>query len=158
MVDKLLMAARKAAAGYRIHRKPTAGEAAPDCILESERELFEQMNDELAADDRLPDELIECDAEAFAELAGAVGDYFAVGRSPSTCKWCQAPLVWVVTAANKKRMPLDACPIEGLDADGVHHRIHLAHHATCPAIAKRRAAKKAAANNGSEDGKSKAAN
>lgn len=109
MIDKLIRAARRCAANYTVHAIP--GDLVGDACR------------------TVP--AIETDTEAFAELVEATREYFHTGRSPSRCRWCKAPILWATTPAGKKA-PLDACPIEGLDANGVHHRIYLSHFATCP--------------------------
>lgn len=135
MIYKLLMAARRVGADYTIHGIPG-------------RLVGDPCKTVLA---------VETDTEAFAELAGAAADYFAGGRSPSSCRFCRAPIVWVKTEAGKNA-PLDACPIEGIDADGKHRRIHLSHFITCPHAEKVRAEKAAAAELAAgQDGKTKAA-
>lgn len=68
------------------------------------------------------------------ELVSLVADYFNPGRSSSHCRKCGAPLVWIKTAAGANA-PLDATPIDGVDADGEHHRIRLSHFSTCPRAA-----------------------
>lgn len=75
--------------------------------------------------------LINVVVEDFETLTLVARDYFNPGRSDATCDACGAPLLWVETPRGKKA-PLDACPIEGLDRNGEHHRIHLSHFATCP--------------------------
>ncbi len=105
MIDKILKAARKLHAGDVVRVEGTG----KDC----------------------PEQMVETDVEAFRELVDLVADYFNPGRSDSTCKFCGAPLVWIVTGRGAKA-PLDAASIEGLDAGGIHRRIRLSHFATCP--------------------------
>lgn len=155
MIDKLLMAARRAAAGYRVHRAPTKGAAG-----QRDADLVELMEQTAAAAgirhyDRLPDAVIEADVDAFVDMAAAAVDYFHPGRSTAACKFCGAPLIWIKTPANANA-PLDACPIDGLDANGEHHRIHLSHFSTCPEAERVRLAK-AARTAAAPDGKSQAA-
>ncbi len=109
MIDKILKAARKVAAGKTIN------------LL---------LADALDAGRTYPPGTTEY-VEAYNELVRVVDDYFNPGRSDSTCKFCGAPLVWIVTGRGAKA-PLDAASIEGLDAGGIHRRIRLSHFATCP--------------------------
>lgn len=109
MIDKLIRAARRCAANYTVHAIPG----------------------DLVGDPCRTVPTIETDTEAFAELVEATREYFHAGRSPSSCRYCGAPLIWCKTPAGKKA-PLDAVPIEGLDTNGEHRRIYLSHFATCP--------------------------
>lgn len=128
MIDKLIKAARRVAASAQTY--PQVNEGRPGRGL------------------------VDVETKAFAELVAATDEYFHAGRSPSRCRWCQAPLVWATTEAGKKA-PLDAVPIEGLDANGTHRRIYLSHFSTCPHVDKVRAAKQDAID--TEDGKTRSA-
>lgn len=88
-----------------------------------------------------------------AELLELTRDYFNPGRSPSHCKKCGAPLLWVKTTRGANA-PLDAVMIVGIDADGVSHRVYLNHFSTCPHADDVRREKQAAS---ATDGKTKAA-
>ena len=110
MIDKILMAARKLAAGH------TLNTLLADALVGKKTTDFVGL---------------KSDVESFNELVRLVDDYFNPGRSPSTCKGCGAPLVWVVTGKGS-RAPLDATWIGGLDEQGIYRRIRLNHHATCP--------------------------
>ena len=143
MIDKILMAARKVAADYKIHEKP----GRPPAFLTPEAE---------AARQRLPERVIETDVEAFEELMRLVNDYFHPGRAAGggLCKKCGAPLLWIKTSSGANA-PLDAVMIAGIDADGVAHRIYLNHFSTCPKADEVRREKNAA--DTPENGKTQAA-
>jgi hypothetical protein len=49
-----------------------------------------------------------------------------------TCRGCNAPIYWVVTAAGK-RAPLDRAVTVVIDDAGASHAGHLSHFVTCPA-------------------------
>ncbi len=92
----------------------------------------------------------------YRTLTAATEDYFNPGRSPSTCRHCGAPLLWVTTTSGAKA-PLDAVAIQGMDANGEARRIYLSHFSTCPHADALRDEKKAAAAARPESGKSKSA-
>jgi hypothetical protein len=155
MIDKILMAARRLAVNYQIHKCPAG--APPEFFTPDEKRLAAEINAKLSGAD-LPEQVIETDVDAFDELVRLVADYFNPGRSPSTtCKYCDAPLIWVKTSPGGKNAPLDVVPIQGIDADGITHRIYLNHFSTCPHAERVRCEKKAHAAALPVDGKSKAA-
>lgn len=154
MIDKILMAARKVAAEHKIHRWPPG--PPPAFFTPDEKRLAAELDTKLEGAD-LPEALIETDVEAFEELIRLVDDYFNPGRSPSTtCRYCEAPLIWVKSSPAGKNAPLDVVAIQGIDADGVSHRVYLNHFSTCPHAQRARDEKKAHAAALPQDGKSKA--
>ena len=112
MLDRVLKAARKVAASAR----------------------FEQVHND-GSNVLSPDEAL-VDRQALQELTAGVSGYLEPGLSPSRCRYCEAPLVWAVTARGKKQ-PLDAAWVLGFDVEGQSHRVRIAHHATCPSIPER---------------------
>ncbi len=57
------------------------------------------------------------------------------GTATATCRSCDAPIHWIITAANK-RMPVDAAPFEA--ALPGSDTMHQSHFATCPNAAQHR--------------------